>query len=1061
MTSKTRIFLLTAILLLVAVQPMIVLGNDYRVWDQAPDGVPVRQGFHIEWSRSIAQDADGNLLIAWSDTRLGDRDLYVQLINSDGVPQWGDDGKIIVQEYSRSEDPHVMADGNGNWIVTWIDFRYDVNILEHGDVFMKKIDSDGENVWTNLENGELQVCGAQGVQLQVQSFTDGNGGAVTIWTDNRSENSDLYAQHISADGVVSYEVDGKVIAGGPGQQGSITSWKYTADTDGAGGMIFAWVDLLTDDHNIYVNRLTADGTLAWADSVGQPLCVNPADQQNIKLAPDGNGGAFAIWVDKRDDPSAGDIFGQHISADGTYAWTENGVPVAQADGSQANPRIVGSAQGEAVFTWEDKRNDPIDKEDLYVQKISNDNGTPELHWGPTGDPIGGLALCLNDEVQTQTRLTPDGSGGVYLSWEDLRNSTTSSNDLYGQHVSSNGDLLWGDQDGMVVCDEYLNQGYCIIRSDGVNSTFLWFDERLGSPSVYIQIYDEDGEEVLDHNGESLVYGIDSNALKPLIVDAGDHTLMAWVDGRSGALGKQIYVQKFNKSTGNKVFVDNGISILPGFPYGETDTLDVVIKELTIVSDGAGGLYAGWVDQRFPDYHVFVQHMNSDGSVTWGERGLAVANNGILDDFEQINIQIIPVNNDGILAVYRQSDEGNNVLIRAQHINADGIGQWSGDDGTGIPLHTIDDDYKIETLEKFDDESVLVVYQRYGDIDLDLFAQRINLDGTLDWTTELTLCSASLTQYEVVSQKVDGGIVVAWEDKRVDRNQTDIYAQFINSDGTINWDVNGKSMNSEANEQKWVSIGAYGDSSTNFWLAWQDFRDGAFRDIYAQRFDLNGDPFFTGDLLTGIALGADNHDQTLPTTLVTENDSLWVVWEDKGTASHKDLHYARVNPDGVVDAEFVGTGLVLSAAYHDQELVHIVDDNQNGFIAVWADNRSTGKETISNVYAQQVNQMLATGVSESLNNVPEGWELSDAYPNPFNPSTKIAFKVANASNVKITVYDILGREVTNIVNTVMTAGKHVALWNGKNSSNVPVASGIYFYQLTSENVTITKRMVLMK
>jgi hypothetical protein len=158
MISKLRILHLTAILLLIAVQPMIVFGTDYRVWDgDQLDGKPMRQGFHIEWTRSVAQDEDGNLLVAWSDARLGDRDLYVQLINSEGVPQWGEGGKLLVQEHSRSEDPHVMADGNGNWIITWIDYRYDYEFRDYGDVYMKKIDSNSDDVWTNLENGELEV----------------------------------------------------------------------------------------------------------------------------------------------------------------------------------------------------------------------------------------------------------------------------------------------------------------------------------------------------------------------------------------------------------------------------------------------------------------------------------------------------------------------------------------------------------------------------------------------------------------------------------------------------------------------------------------------------------------------------------------------------------------------------------------------------------------------------------------------------------------------------------------------------------------------------------------
>jgi FlgD Ig-like domain len=1060
MTSKIRTFLLTVVLLLVAVQPMIVLGYDYRVWDgDHLDGKPIRQGYHIEWLRSAAQDADGNLLIVWSDTRLGDRDLYVQLVDPDGIPQWGEDGKVVVQKYSRSEDPHVMPDGNGNWIITWVDYRYAIDDEYDSAIFMKKIDSNGNDVWGGT--GEVEVCMAVGEQLFVQSFTDDNGGAVAIWTDNRAQNADLYAQHVSADGATSYETDGRLVAGGPGHQGDIDGWAYTADTDGAGGIIFAWVDNLIDDNNIFINRLQSDGALTWADYTGFPLCADENDQGSVKLAPDGNGGAFVVWGDKREDTD-GDIYGQHISADGTISWTANGVPIVEHESSQAGIRIVAAATGEAVLAWEDKRLDPVTEEDLFAQKISNNNGTPLLHWGPTEDPLGGMPFCLASGVQTQSRLTSDGNGGVYISWSDKRNFINTDDDLYGQHIAANGDLLWPseDDDGIVICDEYLLQSGNIIRNLGDHTAFIWFDYRLGSPSLFIQVYDENGDELLLEDGESLVYGIDSNALRPQIINSGDgHIFMAWDDGRSGALGTQIYVQKMDINSGETIFPENGISILPGFPYGESDTVDVSITEsqIRLVSDGQNGLFAAWIDQRFDDLHTFVQHMDSEGNVLWGERGIVVAN-GPLDDFQQDDIQIVPLDDNGLLAVYRQSEVNFSMLIRAQRFDENGNGLWSSEDGTGIPLHTIFDDYEIEAIEKFDNESVLVVYQRYGAGGLDLFAQRINLDGTLDWETELTLCSAADVQFNVVAKNVAGGIVVAWEDKREGGAQTDIFGQLINDDGTVEWDVNGKSLNSENNEQKEMSLSAISDESDNFWLAWQDFRDGTSRDIYVQRYDLDGETMLAP--ATGIALGSDLHGQTNPSTLVVEGDSLWVVWEDIGTTSNKDLHYALVGPNGDVGEEFADGGLVLSSAYHNQGIVQLVSDDENGFMSVWEDDRSTGKETISNVYAQRVNPIYGD-VATTGDNIPSGWELSDAYPNPFNPSTKIGYKVAKASNVKITVYDILGREVANILNTVKSAGNHVVYWNGMNSSNALVASGVYFYQLTSENVTITKRMVLMK
>jgi hypothetical protein len=95
------------------------------------------------------------------------------------------------------------------------------------------------------------------------------------------------------------------------------------------------------------------------------------------------------------------------------------------------------------------------------------------------------------------------------------------------------------------------------------------------------------------------------------------------------------------------------------------------------------------------------------------------------------------------------------------------------------------------------------------------------------------------------------------------------------------------------------------------------------------------------------------------------------------------------------------------------------------------------------------------------NVPESFSLYQNYPNPFNPSTKIKFDVTadgkgQKADVKLVVYDILGKEIASLVNQQLNPGTYEAEWEG---SNYP--SGVYFYKLTASNFTETKRMVMMK
>ncbi|MCW8849205.1 MAG: T9SS type A sorting domain-containing protein, partial [Melioribacteraceae bacterium] len=89
-------------------------------------------------------------------------------------------------------------------------------------------------------------------------------------------------------------------------------------------------------------------------------------------------------------------------------------------------------------------------------------------------------------------------------------------------------------------------------------------------------------------------------------------------------------------------------------------------------------------------------------------------------------------------------------------------------------------------------------------------------------------------------------------------------------------------------------------------------------------------------------------------------------------------------------------------------------------------------------------------------VPEQYELSQNYPNPFNPTTTIKFSIPEASNVKVTVFDAIGREVAVLVNDQMSAGSYNVDWNAGN-----ITSGIYLYRIESGDFTAVKKMILLK
>ena len=99
---------------------------------------------------------------------------------------------------------------------------------------------------------------------------------------------------------------------------------------------------------------------------------------------------------------------------------------------------------------------------------------------------------------------------------------------------------------------------------------------------------------------------------------------------------------------------------------------------------------------------------------------------------------------------------------------------------------------------------------------------------------------------------------------------------------------------------------------------------------------------------------------------------------------------------------------------------------------------------------------ATAVEREGDIIPDEYALSQNYPNPFNPTTILNFSILESGNVKLAIYDALGREVELLVDQKMNAGNYNAEWNASS-----YAAGIYFYSISVNDFTSTKKMVLLK
>lgn len=130
--------------------------------------------------------------------------------------------------------------------------------------------------------------------------------------------------------------------------------------------------------------------------------------------------------------------------------------------------------------------------------------------------------------------------------------------------------------------------------------------------------------------------------------------------------------------------------------------------------------------------------------------------------------------------------------------------------------------------------------------------------------------------------------------------------------------------------------------------------------------------------------------------------------------------------------------------------------------------ATAAEFTANAKAAQADWIAQGGMMQILTDVedqkdalPVAFALEQNYPNPFNPVTTIKFALPASKRVSLKVYDLLGREVRVLIDKDMNAGYHQVLWDSRNGNGVPVASGMYIYQLSAGDFKATKKMMLLK
>ncbi len=95
------------------------------------------------------------------------------------------------------------------------------------------------------------------------------------------------------------------------------------------------------------------------------------------------------------------------------------------------------------------------------------------------------------------------------------------------------------------------------------------------------------------------------------------------------------------------------------------------------------------------------------------------------------------------------------------------------------------------------------------------------------------------------------------------------------------------------------------------------------------------------------------------------------------------------------------------------------------------------------------------------NLPTKVKLNQNYPNPFNPITKISYEMPSDGFVKVSILDMMGREVKTLVESSQVSGMRSVTWNATDNNDQPVSAGVYLYKIQIREITKTRKMVFLK
>ncbi|QGW28538.1 T9SS type A sorting domain-containing protein [Phnomibacter ginsenosidimutans] len=476
--------------------------------------------------------------------------------------------------------------------------------------------------------------------------------------------------------------------------------------------------------------------------------------------------------------------------------------------NQSKPYVIPDGVGGTIVVWEDYRHGT--SPDIYYDLIDV-NGVPDWSLGGT---YAGKKLCSTTKARSINRVISDGDGGFFIVFDEINGAYY---DVLAQKVSNTGAVLWG-ANGVVVSNAANDQYEADLAPDGVGGIFVtWLDLRndpsnADASQTYAQRILSNGTAAWTANGIQ----VNANVSKPMgiIADNLGGAIIAMMDARNSAINGNgaftnwdIYAQRLNSSGALQWGTGTVICNQTSNQFRET-----IRPGGSMVSDNVGGAIISWSDYRndannglsFP-YRAdfYAQRVNNSGIVQWAANGVSICNTTGADLY---NTLMVPDGAGGVLAAWYDLRNSPLGAIYVQRLTPAGATQYASN---GIAVVSGQSHIINYGLSEDGVGNAIIAYDTQNDR---IFGYRFLVATGLPVSGgSVAICNrSSVSVNPGVAADANGDIYIAWEDYRNNLAESDVYAYKLPSSALLPLRLlsfGGQITSSNTHRLQWQYTGA--------------------------------------------------------------------------------------------------------------------------------------------------------------------------------------------------------------------------------------------------------------